>query len=443
VSGIENRPARAAAAAPERYPMLDSLRAIAALLVFAAHIALYLAVAGYDFAPFLQRIDVPVAIFMLLSSFLLYRPMVRTRWRRDRAPSTWTFAVRRFFRIVPVYYVILIATAVFFSMDYVFTAKGVLTYFGFLQVYDGGTITNGIGQAWTLDIEIAFYVFLPIWAFGIRRLRWTSTRGFVLSELAPLALIAVFGIAWKTIVFATSTAGPGLGVPKLSPGLYTLPAYLDVFAIGCALAVASVVLEGRDPQPRIVREIRARPWLPWLLAFGFYWLAGVAGDSSNTQPALDYTLHQAANAAVAALLFLPAVFAPRDRSLFTRVIANRPMIWMASISYGFYLWHLPVVTAIARHQLFDIDVADQPVLFALSGFAVTTALSALTYYLIGKPAIEYSHRVPRDLPARALARLRGSRAVADVAPAPAGGGTEPVAPEVSGARSAADPRPGG
>ena len=426
--------------------MLDSLRAIAALLGFAAHIALYLAAAGYDFAPFLQRIDVPVAIFMLLSSFLLYRPMAKARWERRGAPSTWTFAVRRFFRIVPVYYVILIATAVFFSMDYVFTAKGVLTYFGFLQVYDGGTITNGIGQAWTLDIEIAFYVFLPIWAFGIRRLPWSTTRGFLRSELWPLVAIAIFGLAWKTGVFAFSDASPGLGVPKLSPGLYSLPAYLDVFAIGCALAVASVVLEGRERQPRVVEAVRARPWLPWLLAIGFYWLTGVSGGADNTQSAIGYTLHQAANAAVAALLFLPAIFAPRDRGLFTRALTNRAMIWMASISYGFYLWHLPVVTAIARHQLFDINVSDQPVLFALSGFAVTVVLSALTYYLIGRPAILYSHRVPRDVPARLLARLRGSHESDSrpaAAPAAAGGTADPAAPEISRSRSGAGPRRGG
>lgn len=397
---------------PHHYPLLDSLRAIAALAVFAAHVALYLLAAGYDFAPFLQRIDVPVAIFMLLSSFLLYRPYVRSRWERRGLPSTWVFAVRRFFRVIPVYYVILVATAIFFSMDYVFTGSGVITYFGFLQVYDGSTITNGIGQAWTLDIEIAFYVFLPIWALVIRRIPWRTERGFLATELGALAVIAVFGLIWKTVAFSISDASPGLGVPKLSPGLYTLPAYLDVFAVGCALAVLSVVLEAREVQPPLVRVIRARPWAPWILAGLFYWLTGVFGGAGNTDSAIGYTFHQTANAAVALLLFLPAVFAPADRGRFTRVLTSRVVVWFALISYSLYLWHLPVLTALARRDLLDIRLSQEPVLFAVTGFALTVALSACTYYLVGRPAIRFSHRVPGDLAARVLARLRGSRSAA-------------------------------
>jgi len=405
------RPARPVA--PHHYPLLDSLRAIAALLVFAAHVALFLFAAGFDFAPFLQRIDVPVAIFMLLSSFLLYRPYVRARWERRGLPSTWVFTVRRFFRIVPVYYVILVATAVFLSMDYVFTGRGVITYFGFLQVYDGNTIAAGIGQAWTLDVEVAFYVFLPIWAICVKLLPWRTPRGFLWTELASLAALAVVGLVWKTLAFALSDAGPGLGVPKLSPGLYTLPAYLDVFAIGCALAVLSVVLEGRDEQPAAVRVVRARPWLPWAIAIFIYWLTGVFGGSLNTQSAFVYTFHQSANALIAALLFLPAVFARGDRGRFTRVLTSRFLVWFALISYSFYLWHLPVLTALARRDLFDIRVSSQPVLFTAVGFAVTALLSALTYYLVGRPSIRLSHRVPTDLATRTLARIRSGRASAE------------------------------
>ena len=91
-------------------------------------------------------------------------------------------------RIFPAYWLALTGVALWLGADYVFTGEGVLRYYGLLQVYDSDTITNGIGQAWTVCIEITFYLLLPVWAITARRRPWTTDRGFARSELVPLAV---------------------------------------------------------------------------------------------------------------------------------------------------------------------------------------------------------------------------------------------------------------
>ncbi|MEA2308948.1 MAG: hypothetical protein QOI65_1234, partial [Thermoleophilaceae bacterium] len=68
-------PSAPAAASPNlatpKFPLLDSLRGVAALSVFGAHVVIYLFNAGVGAGPLLTRLDPGIAIFLLLSSFLL------------------------------------------------------------------------------------------------------------------------------------------------------------------------------------------------------------------------------------------------------------------------------------------------------------------------------------------------------------------------------------
>lgn len=397
-----------AAAGRPHYPLLDSLRGIAALSVFAAHAAIYLDLTAGEGSPLLTRLDPGIAIFLLLSAFLLYRPFARARLDGRPAPSVFVFALRRFVRIVPLYWLALTVVALYFNMDYVFTSRGLVTYYGFLQVYDPGTITNGIGQAWTICVEVSFYVMLPLWAFALRRVAVRSTRGFLVTELSALAVLFVASVAWKLLVFAHTPEKVGFGIARLTPGLFTLPAYLDMFAVGMALAVVSLALERAPRQPRLVRLVDMRPWAPWLAAAALYWLSGLVGASGAAHlSGPEYVAHQDLNVLVALLLFLPAVFGRYDRGWLRRALRWRPLLWIAILSYGIYLWHLPVLTAIVRSG--DIDLATSPALFVAAGLALTIALAWPAYLAVGRPFINLGHRVRPGTPARLLARLRGDR----------------------------------
>ena len=72
---------------PIRFPLFDSLRAIAALSVFGFHVAFHLELlTGDRWSSYLGQLNIGVAIFFVISGFLLYRPFAKARvGRRGRA----------------------------------------------------------------------------------------------------------------------------------------------------------------------------------------------------------------------------------------------------------------------------------------------------------------------------------------------------------------------
>src|ERR1041385_2928445 len=101
-----------------RFPLCDSLRAIAALAVLTTHAAFFSgAVIGGQAAlrPYLARLDVGVTIFFLISGFLLYRPFARAHLREGHAPRTLAYGWRRVLRIVPAYWLALTITTIWLN----------------------------------------------------------------------------------------------------------------------------------------------------------------------------------------------------------------------------------------------------------------------------------------------------------------------------------------
>jgi len=144
-----------------RFPLFNSLRAIAALTIFAYHVAFALGfLGGRTLSPWLAQLNVGVPIFFLISGFLLYRPFAQARFDRVRMPAIGGYTVRRVLRIVPAYWLALTVISLWLGLDGIFSPRGVGTYYGFFQVYNYSTVTGGIGQAWTIDVEITFYALL-------------------------------------------------------------------------------------------------------------------------------------------------------------------------------------------------------------------------------------------------------------------------------------------
>ena len=99
-----------------RFPLFDSLRAIAALSIFGFHIAAsQLALNDPDF-PWLGQLNVGVPIFFVVSGFLLYRPFVARRAQGRPAPSLGGYAIRRALRIIPAYWVALTVITVWLGL---------------------------------------------------------------------------------------------------------------------------------------------------------------------------------------------------------------------------------------------------------------------------------------------------------------------------------------
>ena len=216
-----------------RFPLLDSVRAIAALSVLVFHAGFWsdITLTGSALAPFLSRLGVGVTIFFVISGFLLYRPFVRARLEGSPPPRATAYGWRRALRILPAYWVALTVIALAIPKPDTFQPDHAVAYYGLLQIY-GDLALGGITQAWTLCVEVTFYALLPLWALALRRLPAT-----VRSELIALAVLAAAGTAW---ILAAVLSAPDPDHANTGRMLLWLPAYLDHFALGMALAVVSV-----------------------------------------------------------------------------------------------------------------------------------------------------------------------------------------------------------
>ncbi|HLM25793.1 MAG TPA: acyltransferase [Thermoleophilaceae bacterium] len=375
------------------FPLLHSARGVAALGVFAAHALLILASTGLTPKALLDRLELPLEIFLLLSGFLLYRPFVQARLSGSVPPATAPYAIRRLLRIVPQYWLVLPVAALALGLDYVFAPKGLITYFGFLQIYDSSNIQRGIGPAWSLCVELSFYALLPIWAWLLRRLGSLGGASFLASELLPLGGLAVGAIVWKAYFFASAPKVPGLGLATSTAQLYMLPAFLDVFAAGMALAVLSVVVAEAGRESKLLGLIDRQPWLPVLVGVCLFWVAAIGGGTYSPRGTVAYIAYKELTLAAAVALLLPAVFGDTKRGWSRRALGNRALTSFATVSYGFFLWHLPVMLYLQNAGWLH---SPGRMAWLFASFAISLLLSIVSYYAVGRPAIRLGARVPRD-----------------------------------------------
>lgn len=380
-----------------RFPLVDSLRAIAALSVFMFHVG------GAAFPPhavaiFTSRLNVGVTLFFVISGFLLYRPFVAARLIRGRhALGPGRYAWHRFLRIVPAYWVALTVVALWLGIPHVFGSDAIV-YYGFGQVYGFRSLLGGIGQAWTLSIEVAFYVFLPFWAWAVGRIPARTAERRLRVELIALALLFVFSLVYKPVIH---------GVTGLSPNLWfaldnALPVYLDQFAIGMVLAVASVWFE-MHRAPDAVKVIDERPWLCWGLAAVA--LTVLATQFGKTQDELGFLAVHYLDALIALGLFLPAVFGTAGRGWVRRFLGHPVLIWIGVVSYGFYLYHQAVVLQILRWGGLGTGLGAL-FLWTLVCVGPVLALAAASWYGVERTVLRYKGMAP---PAWLRRLTRGDR----------------------------------
>jgi peptidoglycan/LPS O-acetylase OafA/YrhL len=369
-----------------RFPLLDAMRAVAALSIVFTHAA---GVSGFNEANVLggytARLSFGVTIFFLLSGFLLYRPFVAAR-REGRPPiRVRDFARRRVLRIVPAYWVALVALALY---------PGLLGFwdgpwwrsFTFTQIYWRGSTVQGISPAWTLCIEISFYLALPFLAAALGRLAGRSAR----RELAALAVLAAASIGLRT---ALQYAGGSYVVQN------TLACFLDWFAVGMALAVVSVAWHGREASSPALSLVVRRPWLPWaaflaaftLVAYGFGLPRGFFLVYGNW----NYLGEHVGYAVCALLLLLPAVFGDWAGGWPRRLLGHRVLGWLGLVSYGVFLYHAPIVLELHQHGADGWLPGSGYLSLTLTTLVIAVACAAASHYLVERRALRFKDAQPR------------------------------------------------
>jgi peptidoglycan/LPS O-acetylase OafA/YrhL len=196
------------------------------------------------------------------------------------------------------------------------------------------TMFGGISTAWSLCVEITFYLALPFFAAGLALLgRGATRRGAVQREIAALAAIAVGSI----VVQHMTEDGTWPSVL-----LRSLPSYMDWFALGMILAVVSVAAHGREGDSPVLQRLGAHPWAAWLGAAIVYWFLttriGLPTNPYFLTAAQKLELHILFGVC-AALLLLPAIFCDWAGGWPRRLLATPALAWLGLISYGLFLYH--------------------------------------------------------------------------------------------------------
>ncbi len=353
--------------AATRFETLEGLRAIAAIGVMGAHIA-YNSISNPTYLRFLHHLEWTVPIFFMISGFVLFRPWVQAHAEQRRGPSVSKYARRRIARIVPAFYLCL-GVVLLAGIDRGDAQDHPLVFFLFAQAYSRETLFEGLQVAWTLDAEVVFYVFLPLLAiFLIRRLY--DLR----AQLVFAALVLVI-----TLVYREITAGRGDA--WLS---YTILGTFDWLLIGMVIATLSV------QRPDLIKRVNA----VWALAVGAVLaiLTGAFdlpwGSGGNYTP-VGWAVQHVMYTAVAVLAMLAALSAEGKGDNWVRSwLAGFPMAWIGKISYGIYLWHVPMV--ITYQEVFGdgIGVRVSPIPLALWTVATAIPLGAASWYLVERPALK-------------------------------------------------------
>ncbi|WP_080597757.1 acyltransferase family protein [Rhodococcus rhodochrous] len=363
----------------ERYVLLEPLRAVAALMVLGYHVYLRSGPDPENTWDAARLLNMGVPIFFVLSGFLLYRPFAAARLEGRPRPDIGRYAKRRFFRIVPGYWVALTVFALVIPTWVDVLHRDAWIYYGLAQTWVPGHTFEGLSPAWSLSVEVAFYLLLPLYALVLHRtLGGRPARTQLVVEVGILCAAAVFCLLARRFLF-------GLGEGPTGFLAWSLLGHLDWFAAGMALALATIVWSGGKDRPRPVRLVEQYPGTCWSLAVAIFLLLGfIVGSPGDI-------LH-VAGVVIALLLVAPAVFGDQTAGRARNLLSLPVMVGLGAISYGIFLWNEPIAVWLQSVGAHDWGfVEGTPVLLFLT--VVLTVLAAvISYFLVERPMMAYSRR---------------------------------------------------
>jgi peptidoglycan/LPS O-acetylase OafA/YrhL len=321
-------------------PAFDGLRGIGFLLVVTAHIP---SVALFGF---LQGWTA-VWIFLTMSGYLVTMLLMREE-KRIGSIAIGPFLVRRFFRIVPSYFAaILIYWLACWALpalgdDYATFVMRLPFYLAFMPEYANSDGYSIFTHAWTVGVELKFYLLFPPAAFLMTR----STKW----RFAAIAIAAALFTA---------------------QGSFLAEAYCAVL-FGAMLALA---LEQPWGYAFVAKLTRVSVVVPLALIAGLFAL-------------LCYSEQFTALALVATYLLAYTIV---QEDAVSRVLTWRPLAYLGQRSYGAYLLHFLALRT--GYMAFGNDSTTAGLLAACVCLALTIPAAELLYRVIEQPGRNFGQQL--------------------------------------------------
>lgn len=384
-------------------PGIEALRGVAALTVVAHH----------SFSLSSEYVKAPadrftgawvidgfglwgVMLFFMLSGYLL----ADTFWRSEPADLR-VYAIRRFFRIAPAYYVNLALLFLFFAAHkQVFSEQGAkqtlanVTFTHWLFPNQASSL-NVNGALWTLTIEMLLYAFLPLMALLVRLNPWLGT-----------ALLVAIGLGWKAWVaydggFLHSIwYDQTVNLPY--ENLYISRQFFGAVAI-FALGIGARWLVVHGHLDGVYRLLPRRLGVSSFLVLTLpsiallYWV----GEASFYTNPLLFTVYDFG----IMLVLLPALLLAARPEQFSDSPLRRVSTWLGERSYSIYLWHFPLILAIYERGPFKRAAPDDGYWWRIPlAWALTMVFATVSYNCVERPGMEWGRRLAKRVSAR-----RGTR----------------------------------
>jgi exopolysaccharide production protein ExoZ len=337
---------------PRRLTAIQSLRAIAALMVVFHHVQ--------DQSPGFKAVwdtqvgQAGVDLFFVISGFV----MVYVTGERERSPRQ--FIAMRAARIIPVYWfytacaVVLMVAAPWLYRSGELSVRHVVLSLLFIphETAHAG-LSPVIRLGWTLNYEMFFYVIFAIAMAISARYRLWLAAGF-------LSLLTATGYAMNFVGFSIGAAD-----------FYFRSIILE-FAFG--MIIASMFLRGK------FQSIGHR-WGTALIIGGFLALIALDRFYSDSTRAVVYGLPSSC-------IMIGALIAGNR----TRILNSNLLQKIGDASYSIYLVHpfgIAIIRSLWKKTALPMESIPSFALFILLAFALAIVLGTISYRLIEKPSLAF------------------------------------------------------
>lgn len=327
---------------------LDGMRGLAVLFVFMSHtsgrempIASWLNFHGIG--------HIGVYLFFVLSGFLLTQNLLRGQ-------KTVQYFSRRFFRIAPLYFFVLICVVAYqtagnYSSNYLNIKggwEGVLLHFLFLK---------GDSIFWTIAAEFAFYLMLPFVVVAISRFgqKWLAVMAG--TYFLWFIMIQIFDLPLKPLKFVLITHNSQ---------------FLDVFALG---------ILGAYVQKKLPENIVA---IFFWATLGVTLLCISKNFLGFGQPLYDLRWASL----LYGVVFAAAIVSVSQGNRWLCVpLQNKFMVFMGLTGFGWYLLHFPVIQAVN----FYLEGTSSGLRF-LTSIVISSILAWASFHAIERPGISLGRK---------------------------------------------------
>lgn len=270
----------------------------------------------------LRAFDLAVFVFLVLSGYLIGRPFVHSFVAGRPMPPLGAYLRNRVLRIVPAFWVVFAVLLVWHGPSN-YALDDVLSVFGFVQNHHGSEAGVLVGPAWTVDVEVTFYLALPLVALALIGLG----RGRGSPGARRYSLLALLTVGFLASLMAKDFDPPG--------GTLTLITLGFAFVPGIALAAVETTDWARSLTPRAGRT--------WGLALVAVAIAAaiayaISGDPGNYPPRPETDARVMAAVISSALVAAPLILQWAGGGC-PRAVDNRVTRWLGERSYPIYLVH--------------------------------------------------------------------------------------------------------